>query len=237
MAVLIVTGSSLDTTNFFIYWVQKMIYVSVDNSPEDQLQFSLSLIKWRQCHNMKKDKFWNLLAKNYDDEVGEQTTKLTKKYLRKNDTVLDYGCARGAYTIALAGDVKEIRGIDISPKMIELAKKKSKDISFKKATIFDINEKYDVVLAFNLLHLLEDTEKVIQKIDEILKPGGRFISVTTCMKEHVLLRIAGFFISIFGILYLRKFKISELKKLISIRFDIVETKKFSPHHILIVAKK
>ena len=186
---------------------------------------------------MKKDKFWNLLAKNYDDEVGKQTTKLTKEYLRKNDTVLDYGCARGAYTIALAGDVKEIRGIDISPKMIELAKKKTKDISFEKATIFDINEKYDVVLAFNLLHLLEDTEKVVQKIDEILKPGGRFISATPCMKEHVLLRIAGFFISIFGILYLRKFKISELKKLISIRFDIVEIKKLSQHHILIVAKK
>jgi 2-polyprenyl-3-methyl-5-hydroxy-6-metoxy-1,4-benzoquinol methylase len=186
---------------------------------------------------MKKDKFWNWLAKNYDDEVGEQTTELTKKYLSKNDTVLDYGCARGAYTIALAGDVKEIRGIDISSKMIEIAKNKSKDISFKKATIFDINEKYDVVLAFNLLHLLEDAEKVIQKIDEILLPGGRFISVTTCMKENALLRIAGFFISIFGILYLRNFKISELKKLISIRFDIAETKKFSPHHILIVAKK
>ena len=111
---------------------------------------------------MKKDKFWNWLAKNYDDEVGEQTTELTKKYLSKNDTVLDYGCARGAYTIALAGDVKEIRGIDISSKMIEIAKNKSKNISFKKATIFDINEKYDVVLAFNLLHLLEDAEKVIQ---------------------------------------------------------------------------
>ncbi len=186
---------------------------------------------------MKKDKFWDLLAKNYDDEVGEQTTKLTKKYLRKNDTVLDYGCARGAYTIALAGDVKEIRGIDISPKMIELAKIKSKDISFKKATIFDIDEKYDVVLAFNLLHLLEDTEKVIKKIDEILKPGGRFISATACMKENVLLRIFGFFISIFGIIYVRKFKISELKKLISTRFDIVEIKEFSPHDILIVAKK
>lgn len=186
---------------------------------------------------MKKDKFWNLIAKNYGDEVGEQTTKLTKKYLRKNDTVLDYGCARGAYTIALAGDVKEIRGIDISPKMIELAKIKSKDISFKKATIFDIDEKYDVVLAFNLLHLLEDTEKVIKKIDEILKPGGRFISATACMKENVLLRIFGFFISIFGIIYVRKFKISELKKLISTRFDIVEIKEFSPHDILIVAKK
>lgn len=186
---------------------------------------------------MKKDKFWNWLAKNYDDEVGEETTKLTKKYLRKNAAVLDYGCARGAYTIALAGDVKEIRGIDISSKMIELAREKSNDISFKKAAIFDIDEKYDVVLAFNLLHLLENTERVIQKIDEILIPGGRFISVTTCMNEQVLLRIAGFFISLFGILYLRKFKVSELKKLISTRFNIVETKEFSPHHILIVGKK
>jgi 2-polyprenyl-3-methyl-5-hydroxy-6-metoxy-1,4-benzoquinol methylase len=186
---------------------------------------------------MKKDKFWNWLAKNYSDEVGEETTKITKKYLTKNDTVLDYGCARGAYTIALAGDVKEIRGIDISPKMIELAKIKSKDISFKTATIFNIEEKYDVVLAFNLLHLLEDTEKVIHKIDEILKPGGRFISVTTCMKEQALLRIAGFFISVLGILYIRKFKISELKKLISNKFNIVETKNFSPYHIMIVAKK
>ena len=28
---------------------------------------------------MKKDRFWNWLAKNYDDEVGEQTTKLSKE--------------------------------------------------------------------------------------------------------------------------------------------------------------
>ena len=118
-----------------------------------------------------------------------------------------------------------------------MAKKKNRNINFEKATIFDINEKYDVVLAFNLLHLLEDPERVIQKIDEILKQGGRFISTTPCMKEQVLLRIAGFFIHMFGILHLGRFRISELKKLISIRFDIVETKKLSPHHILIVARK
>ena len=186
---------------------------------------------------MQKAKFWNWLAKNYDDEIGEQTTGITKKYLRKDDTVLDYGCARGAYTVAFVSDVKEIRGIDISSKMIELARIKSDDIDFDVATIFDINERYDVVLAFNILHLLEDTEKVIHKIDEILKPGGRFVSVTTCMKEQWLLRMAGFFTTLFGILYIRKLKVSELESLISTRFDIVETTKFSPHHILIVAKK
>ena len=188
-------------------------------------------------NHRRKEKFWNRLAGNYDDEVGEETVALTKKYLTKNDSVLDYGCARGAYTISLSNEVRAIRGIDISPKMIEIAREKSTDISFETATIFDVTETYDVVLAYNLMHLLEDTEKAIQKIDEIIKPGGRFISVTPCMKENVLLRIAGFFISTFGLLYVRKFKISELKELISVRFDIVETINFGPHHILIVAKK
>ena len=71
---------------------------------------------------MDNVKFWNRLADNYDDEVGEETTAITRTYLRKDDIVLDYGCATGAYTVALAGDVAEIRGIDISPRMIELAK-------------------------------------------------------------------------------------------------------------------
>lgn len=186
---------------------------------------------------MKKVKFWNWLAKRYDDEVGEETVGITKKYLTKTDTVLDYGCARGAYTIALADEVKEIDGIDISPKMIELAKEKSKEIDFNVATIFDIDDTYDVVLAFNILHLLEDVEAAIQKIDELLKPNGRFVSVTTCMKENLLLRIAGSIFRVFTPLYVRKFKVSELKELISGRFEIVETKHFSAHHVLIVARK
>lgn len=186
---------------------------------------------------MDKVKFWDRLAARYDDEVGEETTAISRKYLRKDDTVLDYGCARGAYTVALADAVKEIRGIDISPKMIELARAKSEGIEFQTATIFDIEEEYDVVLAFNILHLVEDTERVLLKIDQILKPGGRFVSVTTCMNEQLMLRIAAFFTHLFGILYVSRFSTAELESLISQRFEVVETRKFTPHHILIVAKK
>ena len=186
---------------------------------------------------MENEKFWDRLAKNYDDEVGNETVGITKKYLTKDDTVLDFGCAPGAYTLALAGEVREIRGIDISPKMIELAKEKSRDIIFKSASIYDIDEKYDVVLAFNLLHLLENAEKAIEKINEILNPGGRFISVTACMREQALLHIAGFFMKIFGMPYVRKFKISELQDMIGGKFEIVETKNFSRHLVMIVAKK
>ena len=186
---------------------------------------------------MNREKFWNRLAKNYDDEVGEETIAITKRYLSRSDKVLDYGCARGAYALVLADEVKEIHGIDISPKMIELAKEKSKDIRFSVATIFDIDEKYDVVLAYNLLHLVENPANVIQKVDEVLNPGGRFISVTACMKENVLLRVMGFFIRGLRILSLNNFSGAELKKLISARFDIAETKHFEQHLILIAATK
>ena len=186
---------------------------------------------------MKKVKFWDWLAKNYSDEVGEQTVSITKKYLTKEDVVLDYGCARGAYTTALAGDVKEIRGIDISPKMIELAREKSKGIQFEVGSIFDVDEKYDVVLTYNVLHLLENIEDVIGKIDDILKPGGRFISVTACMKEQLIMRVLGFFLGLFRFVNLTKFRISELEELISTRFTIEETAKFTPHLVMIVAKK
>ena len=186
---------------------------------------------------MENVKFWDRLAKNYDDEVGNETIGITKNHLAKTDTVLDFGCATGAYTIALSGEVKQISGIDISPKMIELAKEKSKDIDFQTASIYDIDKKYDVVLAFNLLHLLENAEKAIDKIDEILNPGGRFISVTACMKEQAVLMIAGFFMKIFGMPYVRKFKITELQDMIAGKFEIIETKNFSRHLAMIVAKK
>ena len=186
---------------------------------------------------MKIERFWNWLAKNYDDEVGEETIAITKKHLKEDDAVLDFGCARGAYTVALAGEVRKIAGIDISPRMIEFAQKKSSEIEFRTASIFDVEERYDVILAYNILHLLKEASQSIQKIDELLMPEGRFISVSACLKETLILRIFGFFVSLFHIIQLKRFTVSQLKQMISERFDIVESKNFGPHHILIAAVK
>lgn len=39
---------------------------------------------------------------------------------------------------------------------------------------------YDVVLAFNLLHLIEDLDGALAQIAALVKPGGLFISKTIC---------------------------------------------------------
>jgi 2-polyprenyl-3-methyl-5-hydroxy-6-metoxy-1,4-benzoquinol methylase len=145
----------------------------------------------------KAEKFWDILARNWDKPTAEsdQTdTKVLAKarpYLKATDTVLDFGCAMGSVDLKLAAAVKAIHGIDISSKMIGAAReaaeaRKVANVSFTKATIFDESlerESFDAVLAFNIFHLLQDAPGALRRIEELLKPGGLLISVTPCLGE------------------------------------------------------
>lgn len=194
----------------------------------------------------KAEKFWNRVSKLHDklakDQAYKKTIKETIQYLKPNDTVLDYGCATGLYSIELAKNVKEIHGIDISSKMIEIANKKAlKNTFFTKADLYEkfAPETFNVILAFNVLHFLEDEQKVMQRINQLLKPGGLFISVTPCLGEKgsFLGHLARFLRKIKIIPYLKRFEITELNKLISKNFTIIKTESLNPLQHLIVSKK
>ncbi len=147
----------------------------------------------------KAEKFWDKIADKYDkaeesfEPVHTKVIENTKKYLNGSEVVLDYGCATGTKAFELAGHVKKIQGIDISSKMIEIAKKRSassntQDIDFVKTTIFDerfAKESFDVILAFAILHAIENNPGVLKRIATLLKPGGLFISATPCLKERM----------------------------------------------------
>ncbi len=145
----------------------------------------------------KSEKFWDGRADSYDKQRQEPRTtpikalETSKPYLKKSDVILDYGCATGTRTNILAADVKEIWGIDISSKMIEEAKRRVSEsdvenVHYIHATIFDEKlekESFDAIVAYSILHLVDDLEKVIHRIYELLKPGGFFISETVALGE------------------------------------------------------
>ncbi len=204
----------------------------------------------------KSEKFWDKQSRNYDKQVKQyeqthiKTVANTKKHLNMSDIVLDYACGTGIITNEIADNVKEIHAIDISSKMIDVAKRKAgerkiENINFAQSTIFDERykkESFNVILAFNILHLLEDTQKVMQRINELLKPGGLFISATACMGEKMsFLGILLSLLSKIGIVpYVKIFKFSELEDLIANgNFQIVETEELghTPPNYFIVAKK
>lgn len=145
----------------------------------------------------KSEQFWDKASKNYDtteerfEDIHRRVRDKTTQHLHATDVVLDYGCGTGTKSCELAHLVSEILAIDISGEMIELAQTKGaakaiENVRFKQTTIDDNAleiDSFDVVMAFNMLHTVPNPQNVIQRIQEVLKPGGRFISVTPCMAE------------------------------------------------------
>ncbi len=184
----------------------------------------------------KAEKFWDRAAGSYDrEEQGDAPTyarivEETKKYLEAGDLVLDLGCGTGRVSNEIAGCVRAVHALDISSKMIEIARQKAErrnigNIVYAHSTIFDERYQpgaYDVVTAFYILHLVEDAPSVIQRIHELLKPGGLLISATPCMGEKGFLRTLLSLSSKVGLTpRIRSFKFAELKKSIAHgNFDI-----------------
>jgi len=147
----------------------------------------------------KSEKFWDGASKNYDNTeerfeyIHGRSRENTIKFLKNGDTVLDYGCGTGTAACLFSGKVKEIHAIDISSKMISIAKDKAAvakvaNISFEQSDIFDSkysNESYDVILAFNMLHTVPCPQDVLLRINQLLKPEGLFISVTPCLGQKM----------------------------------------------------
>ena len=205
---------------------------------------------------MKSEGFWDKMSTNYDNQVKKyqqtyaDTIERTKKYLKKDDIVLDFACGTGITTIQMSGSVREIHAIDISQRMIDIGKEKAEkdqisNIKFYKTDLF--NEEFEknsfnVVLAFNILYFLKNAPENISRIYELLKPGGLFISVTDCLGEKIsLLNIIKHFLSKIGILpFMKMYSISELEDLVTdVDFKIIETANLydNPPNYFIVARK
>ena len=186
----------------------------------------------------KSEKFWDRMAKYLDRvERQDEATNIkiiekTRNRLKISDNVLDYGCGTGTAAIEIASSVKTVYGIDISSKMIEAAKEKTverkvKNIDFAQTTIFDEKFKkgsFDVILCFNLLHLVDDKPNVMRRINELLKSGGMMISATPCIKGTFLGVLLSPLSKIGLIPQITSFKVSELEDLMTDEnFEIVET--------------
>ena len=92
--------------------------------------------------------------------------------------VLDVGCNGGTVAVPLEFEKKcHINGIDIVPKLVELAKKRG--IFAEVGEAEDLSryedEKFDVVLCSEVLEHLFDPLEAIREAHRVLKPGGRYL--------------------------------------------------------------
>lgn len=145
----------------------------------------------------RSTKFWDRIANRYaqrpvaDEAAYQKKLDVTRKYLLPDMQVLEFGCGTGSTAITHAPHVKHIAAIDISSKMIAIAKGKAaaenvQNVTFTQSSIDEIkvpDQSLDVVLGLSILHLLANKEEVIAKVYKILKPGGIFVSSTACIAD------------------------------------------------------
>ena len=98
-------------------------------------------------------------------------------------TVLDAGCGEGFLARILAARGTRVTGIDLSPRLIDLARTKSPggEIDFRVADLSaplpDLVQHFDAVASYLVLNDVEDYRGFAATLASVLKPGGRLVLV------------------------------------------------------------
>jgi len=127
--------------------------------------------------------FWDFCAPFYDffqksnGKSYVQMLETVRKIVPKNTSVLEVAAGTGAVSIAIADKVDSILCTDVSDKMLSVARKKANkhsvsNIRFGNLDIFDIGKQdnsFDVVIAGQVLHLLDEPEKAAAELRRVAK--------------------------------------------------------------------
>jgi cyclopropane fatty-acyl-phospholipid synthase-like methyltransferase len=200
----------------------------------------------------KQQKFWNRIAGRYaarplkdvgayDAMIGDVASRL-----KPGDHVLELGCGTGGTAIRLAPHVLHWMATDFSTEMIKIAQHKpaGANLTFKLADAGNAYDggPFDVICAFNVLHLVEDQPATLSQIFTNLKPGGLLVSKTWCFADlkfrfrlvFSALRAVGLFPAV------KRHSIAELRQSITdAGFVITDERIFGkyPQNPYIVARK
>lgn len=116
----------------------------------------------------------------YTNVIIPWVLKQVSDFSTFSNSILDIGCGCGFLTNCIfENGYKKIRGIDISLKSIEYAKKKFQKIPFQKVNICTstFNEEFDIALAIMSLNNMSSIDEFFLSVNKILRPFGKLIVV------------------------------------------------------------
>lgn len=147
--------------------------------------------------------YWDKKASDYDNHLKKSENaylkiiELIKHESSETQTILDIGTGTGEIPIALSDNVEKIIATDLSQEMINIANLKIKklninNITFQVQDCYNLgynDEMFDIIIASNLLHLLDKPEQFLNSIKRLLKKNGKLIVPTFLHNESIKTKI------------------------------------------------
>ncbi len=100
--------------------------------------------------------------------------------LRSDTIFVDLGCGTGLLAAAVSAEAKRVVGVDVSPPMLDIARRRSDEVEWIEAgflTYEHEGEPPQLVHSRNALHHLPDFWKgvALARVHDLLAPGGAFV--------------------------------------------------------------
>lgn len=184
------------------------------------LTLSLHRISLREL----RMKIWDILSPLYDlfetaynGRCYKGIAEEIKQHIGKNDVVLECACGTGLLTMPMAQICTELIATDYSDGMLKQTRKKVGEYAntkIQKANISDLpfeDDRFDVVVAANVIHLVDDPAKALSELKRVCKPGGKLVIPTYINKESKNSMVAAKLLSMLGVDFKRQFSLESYK--------------------------
>lgn len=170
---------------------------------------------------------WDTLSHVYDlgesvinGKVFRGIAEEIGKYINADDDVLECACGTGLLSLPVAERCHTLVATDASVGMLNTARKKLENfdnVKLRRMDIMDIPYKaelFDVVIAANVIHLLDDPKKAADGFRRVCKKGGRIIIPTYIDRSEKTAQRLRTLFSVIGIDFKSSFDYEQYKDFI-----------------------
>lgn len=169
--------------------------------------------------------FWDKISSLYDlfetvynGKVYQGIGQKVAEQIGQNDIVLECACGTGAISRYIAPKCKQLIATDFSEGMLKQAAKKCwkyNNIKIRRADMTHLkcrDNRFDKVVAGNVIHLLEEPHAAVKELERVCKSGGKIIIPTYINASAGVNKKAVRLLELAGANFKRQFDIDSYKK-------------------------
>ncbi len=185
--------------------------------------------------------FWDKVSGLYDffetvynGKVYRGLGERVAKEIEQNDIVLECACGTGAISRYIAPKCRQLIATDFSGGMLKQTLKNCRNfdnITIKRADMTKLkcrDNRFDKVVAGNVIHLLEDPCAAVKELERVCKAGGKIIVPTYINASDGVNQKAVRLLELAGASFKRQFDMGSYKKFFedagyeNVEYDIVQ---------------